>query len=101
MFLQFASRRRRSRGRWAFDARDGGLVHVSRGVNGGTSTPGAHTAAPRFQNPVTRLKTKKRRNALRVDARTIFASPARPTRSTGTDASVTIRLRSVPAAAGA
>ena len=46
-------------------ARDGGLVHVSGRVKVARSTPGAHTAAPRFQSPVTRLKRKERRTGFR------------------------------------
>jgi len=44
---------------------------------------------------VTRLKRKDQRTGFRqsaCDRSTILASAARPTRSTGTDASVTIRL---------
>ena len=37
-------------GQAPFDTRDGGLVHVSGRVNGGTIDTGAHTAAPRFQS---------------------------------------------------
>src|SRR5260221_13301930 len=44
-----------------------------------------------FQGPVTRVKRRKRRNALRDRRLNDLRSAARPTRSTGTDASVTFR----------
>jgi hypothetical protein len=94
----------------AFRARDGGLVHVSGRVNGWHDRHRAHTAAPRFQSPVTRVKRRKRRHrfsAIRMRSLNDARRGSLPTVQTvkplrrlqprhlhevQTDASVTIRL---------